>query len=121
MLKLQEEGKYTDQQINEMVRGGKLRGHIPGLGPVLPGYVTSRPSYSASDYATSSKVDFIFDVLRSDDRYSDHFARWESGGAGSSGAGSSGAGGSRGIDQDDAGEGNPSEGDDGEDADDQLT
>ncbi|GJU39008.1 hypothetical protein Tco_1191965 [Tanacetum coccineum] len=28
-----------------MVRGGKLRGHIPGVGPVLPGYVRSRLSY----------------------------------------------------------------------------
>ncbi|GKB25312.1 hypothetical protein Tco_0864713 [Tanacetum coccineum] len=74
-------------EINAMVRGGKLRGHIPGVGPVLPGYVRSRLSYSAP-VDRSNDVDFMMSLMRSDDRFADAFARYDSGGA-------SGSGGSR--------------------------
>ncbi|GJV34968.1 hypothetical protein Tco_1407445 [Tanacetum coccineum] len=74
-------------EINATVRGGKLRGHIPGVGPVLPGYVRSRLSYSAP-VDRSNDVDFMMSLMRSDDRFADAFARYDSGGA-------SGSGGSR--------------------------
>nr|GEZ98606.1 hypothetical protein [Tanacetum cinerariifolium] len=37
MLRLQGLGSYTDDQIMAMVRGGKQRGHILGVGRVLVG------------------------------------------------------------------------------------
>ncbi|GKF61530.1 hypothetical protein Tco_0181584 [Tanacetum coccineum] len=37
MQRLQALGKYTDDQIMVMVRKGKQRGHIPGVGQVLVG------------------------------------------------------------------------------------
>ncbi|GJS14730.1 hypothetical protein Tco_0409202 [Tanacetum coccineum] len=77
------------------VRGGKLRGHIPGVGPVMPGYVRSRLSYTAP-VDRSRDVDFMMNLMRSDNRFADAFARYDSGGA-------SGSGGSRARDSDDTG------------------
>ncbi|GKE10338.1 hypothetical protein Tco_1413889, partial [Tanacetum coccineum] len=76
-----------------MVRGGKLRGHIPGVGPVMPGYVRSRLSYTAP-VDRSRDVDFMMSLMRSDNRFADAFARYDSGGA-------SGSGGSRARDRED--------------------
>ncbi|GJY41937.1 putative reverse transcriptase domain, ribonuclease H-like domain, aspartic peptidase domain protein [Tanacetum coccineum] len=87
MRELEATGEHTTAEINAMVRGGKLRGHIPGVGPVLPGYVRSRLSYSAP-VDRSNDVDFMMSLMRSDDRFADAFARYDSGGA-------SGSGGSR--------------------------
>ncbi|GJX55676.1 hypothetical protein Tco_0285573 [Tanacetum coccineum] len=56
-----------------MVRGGKLRGHIPGVGPVMPGYVRSRLSYTAP-VDRSRDVDFMMNLMRSDNRFADAFA-----------------------------------------------
>ncbi|GKD59882.1 hypothetical protein Tco_1297391 [Tanacetum coccineum] len=39
MRELEATGEHTTAEINAMVRGGKLHGHIPGVGPVMPGYV----------------------------------------------------------------------------------
>ncbi|GJR32565.1 hypothetical protein Tco_1108797 [Tanacetum coccineum] len=75
--------------------GGKLRGHIPGVGPVMPGYVRFRLSYTAP-VDRSRDVDFMMNLMRSDNRFADAFARYDSGGA-------SGSGGSRARDSDDTG------------------
>ncbi|GJS23322.1 hypothetical protein Tco_0451954 [Tanacetum coccineum] len=42
--RLEATGEYTEDEINALARGGKLRGHIPGVGRVLPSRATSRPS-----------------------------------------------------------------------------
>ncbi|GJY99366.1 1-aminocyclopropane-1-carboxylate oxidase homolog 3-like protein [Tanacetum coccineum] len=83
MWELEATGEHTTAEINAMVRGGKLRGHIPGVGPVLLGYIRSRLSYSAP-----------LSLMRSDNRFADAFARYDSGGA-------SGSGGSRARDRED--------------------
>ncbi|GJW87091.1 reverse transcriptase domain-containing protein [Tanacetum coccineum] len=70
--------RHTTAEINAMVRGGKLRGHIPGVGLVLPGYVRSRLSYSAP-VDRRNDVDFMVSLMRSDDRFADAFARYDSG------------------------------------------
>ncbi|GJT44422.1 hypothetical protein Tco_0953137 [Tanacetum coccineum] len=84
MRELEATGEYTAAEINEMVRGGKLRGHIPAMGPVLPGYVRSRLSYSAP-VDRSNDVDFMMSLMRRDNRFADAFARYDSGGASGSG------------------------------------
>ena len=84
MRELEATGEHTTVEINAMVRGGKLRGHIPGVGPVLPGYVRSRLSYTAP-VDRSKDVDFMMSLMRSDDRFADAFAQYDSGGASGSG------------------------------------
>ncbi|GJV57786.1 F-box domain containing protein [Tanacetum coccineum] len=93
MRELEATGEHTTAEINAMVRGGKLRGHIPGVGPVMPGYVRSRLSYTAP-VDRSRDVDFMMSLMRSDNRFADAFARYDSGGA-------SGSGGSRARDRED--------------------
>ncbi|GJS24895.1 hypothetical protein Tco_0453527 [Tanacetum coccineum] len=90
-----------------MVRGGKLRGHIPGVGPVMPGYVRSRLSYTAP-VDRSRDVDFMMSLMRSDNRFADAFARYDSGGA-------SGSGGSRARDSEGGEDGDDTGGEDGGD------
>ncbi|GJR69923.1 hypothetical protein Tco_0015988 [Tanacetum coccineum] len=80
MRELEATGEHTTAEINAMVRGGKLRGHIPGVGPVMPGYVRSRLSYTAP-VDRSRDVDFMMSLMRSDNRFADAFARYDSGGA----------------------------------------
>ena len=92
MRQLEATGEYTTAEINKMVRGGKYRGHIPGVGQTLPGYVASRPSSAAPP----DKTEFLWNMLRSDDRYADAFAQW---------GGSGGAGTSRACDDDDGEDG----------------
>lgn len=84
MRELERSGQYTTAEINAMVRGGKLRGHIPGVGSVVPGYVQHRHSYTAP-VDRSKDVDFMMSLMRSDDRFADAFARYDSGGASGSG------------------------------------
>ncbi|GKG49013.1 hypothetical protein Tco_0513160, partial [Tanacetum coccineum] len=43
MKRLEATGKYTEDEINVLARGGKLRGHIPGVRRVFPSWATSRP------------------------------------------------------------------------------
>ncbi|GJR62338.1 zinc finger, PHD-type containing protein [Tanacetum coccineum] len=93
MRELEATGEHTTAEINAMVRGGKLRGHIPGVGPVMPGYVRSRLSYTAP-VDRSRDVDFMMNLMRSNNRFADAFARYDSGGA-------SGSGGSRARDRED--------------------
>ncbi|GJW68048.1 F-box domain containing protein [Tanacetum coccineum] len=44
MRRLEATGTYTDDEINRLARRGKQRGHIPGVGRVLPAPVTAGPS-----------------------------------------------------------------------------
>ncbi|GKE06882.1 hypothetical protein Tco_1398900 [Tanacetum coccineum] len=64
----------------------------------MPGYVRSRLSYTAP-VDRSRDVDFMMSSMRSDNRFADAFARYDSGGA----SGSGGSGGSRARDSDDTG------------------
>ncbi|GKA87300.1 hypothetical protein Tco_0809011 [Tanacetum coccineum] len=80
--RLEATGEYTEDEINALARGGKLRGHIPGVGRVLPSRATSRPSMPAPDKSLKSihkKVDFMMSLFRSDSKYSDMFKEFESG------------------------------------------
>ncbi|GKA52932.1 hypothetical protein Tco_0746247 [Tanacetum coccineum] len=43
---------YTEDEIMAIVRGGKQRGHIPGVGRVLPGQGTVIPPPSQSTHST---------------------------------------------------------------------
>ncbi|GKB27460.1 F-box domain containing protein [Tanacetum coccineum] len=84
MKRLEATGEYTEDEINALARGGKLRGHIPGVGRVLPSRATSRPSMPAPDKSLKSmhrKVDFMMSLFRSESKYSDMFKEFESGGA----------------------------------------
>ncbi|GJV72793.1 hypothetical protein Tco_1492788 [Tanacetum coccineum] len=88
MKRLEATGEYTEDEINALARGGKLRGHIPGVGRVLPSRATSRPSMPAPDKSLKSmhrKVDFMMSLFISDSKYSDMFKEFESGGASGSG------------------------------------
>ncbi|GKC44973.1 hypothetical protein Tco_1062695, partial [Tanacetum coccineum] len=88
MKRLEATGEYTEDEINALARGGKLRGHIPGVGRVLPSQATSRPSMPALDKSLKSmhrKVDFMRSLFRSDSKYSDMFKEFEPGGASGSG------------------------------------
>ncbi|GJV12939.1 F-box domain containing protein [Tanacetum coccineum] len=105
MKRLEATGEYTEDEINALARGGKLRGHIPGVGRVLPSRATSRPSMPAPDKSLKSmhrKVDFMMSLFRSDSKYSDMFKEFESGGA--SGSGGCGDDEESGDDEDDDGE-----------------
>ncbi|GJR15764.1 hypothetical protein Tco_0798416 [Tanacetum coccineum] len=53
---------------------------LAGVGPVMPGYVRSRLSYTAP-VDRSRDVDFMMNLMRSDNRFADAFARYDSGGA----------------------------------------
>ncbi|GJV21659.1 hypothetical protein Tco_1370679 [Tanacetum coccineum] len=89
MRRLEATGTYTDDEINRLARRGKQRGHIPGVGRVLPARATASPSTPASESTLNSlhkKVDFMMSLFKSDSKYSDMFLQFESGGAsGSSG------------------------------------
>ncbi|GJX83293.1 hypothetical protein Tco_0332774 [Tanacetum coccineum] len=76
MRELEATGEHTTAEINAMVQGGKLPGHIPGVGPVMPEYVRSRLSYIAP-FDRSGDVDFMMSLMRSDNRFADAFARRE--------------------------------------------
>ncbi|GJX73135.1 hypothetical protein Tco_0311730 [Tanacetum coccineum] len=47
--RLEATGEYTKDEINRLARGGKQRGHIPGVGRVLPAWATAGPSTPASE------------------------------------------------------------------------
>nr|GFB09040.1 F-box domain, leucine-rich repeat domain, L domain-like protein [Tanacetum cinerariifolium] len=88
MRRLESIGTYTDDEINRSTRGGKQRGHIAGVGRVLPARATTSPSTPAHDSMLNSlhkKVDFMMSIFKSDSKYSDMFLHFESGGASGSG------------------------------------
>ncbi|GJZ93877.1 hypothetical protein Tco_0666080 [Tanacetum coccineum] len=130
MLRLQGLGSYTEMgvpyiedEIMAIVRGGKQRGHIPGVGRVLPGQGTvippPPPCTHSSDVVKLKKrekvltrhVNMFMKLFRSDDKFSQMLTQLESqpeigGGSGSGGRGDD----EQGDDEDD--------GEDGEDEDD---
>nr|GEV57495.1 F-box domain, leucine-rich repeat domain, L domain-like protein [Tanacetum cinerariifolium] len=88
MRRLEATGTYTDDEINRLARGDKQRGHIPGVGRVLPARATASPSTPAHESTLNSlhkKVDFMMSLFKSDSKYSDTFSQLESGGASGSG------------------------------------
>ncbi|GKA97086.1 hypothetical protein Tco_0824980 [Tanacetum coccineum] len=105
MLRLQGLGTYTDDQIMAMVRGGKQRGHIPGVGRVLAGrgkdvldVLVPRCNHTSdvNELKKSNKklqqIDMITKAMSSDNRYSQLFTQLQSQHESGSGSGS-GAGG----------------------------
>ncbi|GKB33457.1 RNA-directed DNA polymerase, eukaryota [Tanacetum coccineum] len=114
---------YTEDEIMAIVRGGKQRGHIPGVGRVLPGQGTVIPppplcTHSSDvvklkkrEKALTRHVNMFMKLFRSDDKFSQMLTQLESqpeigGGSGSGGRGDD----EQGDDEDD--------GEDGEDEDD---
>ncbi|GJX64351.1 hypothetical protein Tco_0298694 [Tanacetum coccineum] len=88
MRRLEATGTYTDDEINRLARRGKQRGHIPGVGRVLPARATAGPTTPASESTLNSlhkKVDFMMSLFKSNSKYSDMFSQFESGGASGSG------------------------------------
>ncbi|GJU92938.1 hypothetical protein Tco_1317694 [Tanacetum coccineum] len=73
---------YTEDEIMAIVRGGKQRGHIPGVGRVLPGQGTVIPPPSQSTHSTdiarlkkrekqlTKQVNMFMRLFRSDDKFS---------------------------------------------------
>nr|GEX07665.1 F-box domain, leucine-rich repeat domain, L domain-like protein [Tanacetum cinerariifolium] len=102
-------GTYTDDEINRLARGGKQRGHIAGVGRVLPARATASPSTPAHDSTLNSlhkKVDFMMSIFKSDSKYSDMLSQFESGGAsGSGGCGDEEEGADHQDDEDEDGDG----------------
>ncbi|GJV42273.1 hypothetical protein Tco_1420713 [Tanacetum coccineum] len=94
---------YTEDEIMAIVRGGKQRGHIPGVGRVLPGQGTVIPPPSQSTHSADiarlkkrekrlTKQVNMFMRFRSDDKFSQMLNQLESqpeygGGSGSGGCG----------------------------------
>ncbi|GJT27519.1 hypothetical protein Tco_0907794 [Tanacetum coccineum] len=88
MRRLEATSTYIDDEINRLARRGKQRGHIPGVGTVLPAQATAGPSTPAFESTLNSlhkKVDFMMSIFKSDSKYSDMFSQFESGGASGSG------------------------------------
>ncbi|GKE27658.1 hypothetical protein Tco_1443042 [Tanacetum coccineum] len=95
MRRLEATGTYTDDEINRLARRGKQRGHIPGVGRVLPARATAGPSTPAYESTLNSlhkKVDFMMSLFKSDSKYSDMFSQFESGGVNGNGSSASGSG-----------------------------
>ncbi|GJT12171.1 reverse transcriptase domain-containing protein [Tanacetum coccineum] len=95
---------YTEDEIMAIVRGGKQRGHIPGVGRVLPGQGTVIPPPSQSTHSAdiarlkkrekrlTKQVNMFMRLFRSDDKFSQMLTQLESqpeygGGSGSGGCG----------------------------------
>ncbi|GJV16283.1 hypothetical protein Tco_1361606 [Tanacetum coccineum] len=53
MRRLEATGTYTDDEINCLARRGKQRGHIPGVGRVLPARVTAGPKFKSGGASRS--------------------------------------------------------------------
>ncbi|GJY03933.1 hypothetical protein Tco_0369873 [Tanacetum coccineum] len=79
MLRLQGLSTYTHDQIMAMVRGGKQRGHIPGVA-------------QKKQQAAPEQIDMITRAMSSDDRYSQLFTQLQSQHESGSGSGSGAAG-----------------------------
>ncbi|GKA38868.1 hypothetical protein Tco_0731419 [Tanacetum coccineum] len=105
---------YTEDEIMAIVRGGKQRGHIPGVGRFLPGQRTvippSPPCTHSSNVAKMKKsekvltrqVNMFMKLFKSDDKFSHMLSQLESqpeigGGSGSGGCGDD----EQGYDEDD--------------------
>nr|GFC58217.1 hypothetical protein [Tanacetum cinerariifolium] len=95
---------YTEDEIMSIVRGGKQRGHIPGVGQVFPGQDTVIPPLSQSTHSAdivrlkkrenllTKQVNMFMRLFRSDDKFSQMLTQLQSqpeygGGSGSGGCG----------------------------------
>nr|GFB41973.1 hypothetical protein [Tanacetum cinerariifolium] len=95
---------YIEDEIMAIVRGGKQRRHIPGVGRVLPGQGTVIPPPSQSTHFAdiarlkkhekllTKQVNMFMRLFRSDDKFSQMLTQLESqpeygGGSGSGGCG----------------------------------
>nr|GEZ46219.1 F-box domain, leucine-rich repeat domain, L domain-like protein [Tanacetum cinerariifolium] len=81
MRRLEATGTYTDDEINHLARRGKHRGHILGVGRVLPAQVTACPSRPAPESTLKilhKMMDFMMRLFKSNSKYSDAFLQFES-------------------------------------------
>ncbi|GJZ33652.1 hypothetical protein Tco_0579088 [Tanacetum coccineum] len=81
---------YTKDEIMAIVRGGKQRGHIPGVGRVLPGQGTVIPPPSQSTHSVdiarlkkrekrlTKQVNMFMRLFKSDDKFSQILNQLES-------------------------------------------
>ncbi|GJS43621.1 F-box protein-like protein isoform X1 [Tanacetum coccineum] len=107
MVRLQGLGTYTDDQIMTMVRQGKQRGHIPGVGRVLAGRgkdVLDVDELKRSNKQLQKQIDMITKAMSSDDRYSQLFTQLQSQHESGSGSGCGAGGDDESGDDEDADE-----------------
>ncbi|GJU50988.1 hypothetical protein Tco_1220543 [Tanacetum coccineum] len=120
---------YTDEEINALARKGKQRGHLPGVGRVLPGRATDvlipppppppQCTHNSGDVKKLKKknkyltkqVNLMMKLFRSDDKFSQMLNQYES--TPEFGSGSGGCGDDEMADDEDGGE----DGEDEEDGD----
>nr|GEY33457.1 hypothetical protein [Tanacetum cinerariifolium] len=107
---------YTEDEIMAIVHGGKQRGHIPGVGRVLPGQGTiisppSQGTYSADitrlkkrEKLLTKQVNMFMRLFRSDDKFSQMLTQLKSQPAYGGGSGSGGCGDDEPGDDEDGGE-----------------
>ncbi|GJT44554.1 retrotransposon protein, putative, ty3-gypsy subclass [Tanacetum coccineum] len=135
MLRLQALGSntpsgvpYTDEEINALARKGKQRGHLPGVGRVLPGRATDvlipppppppQCTHNSGDVEKLKKknkyltkqVNLMMKLFRSDDKFSQMLNQYES--TPEFGSGSGGCGDDEMADDEDGGEDEEDEEDD---------
>nr|GEY76809.1 hypothetical protein [Tanacetum cinerariifolium] len=105
---------YTEDEIMDIVCGGKQRGHIPGVGRVLSRHGTVIPPPSQSTHSVditrlkkrekrlTKQVNMFMRLFRSDEKFSQMLKQLESQPEHGSGSGSGGCGdGEPGYDEDD--------------------
>nr|GFB16809.1 hypothetical protein [Tanacetum cinerariifolium]GFB16833.1 hypothetical protein [Tanacetum cinerariifolium] len=114
---------YTEDEIMAIVRGGKQRGHIPGVGRVLPGQGTVIPPPSQSTHSAdiarlkkrekllTKQVNMFMRLFRSDDKFSQMLTQLESQPEYGGGSGSGGCRDDEPGDDEDGGEDEEEEGD----------
>nr|GEU43179.1 hypothetical protein [Tanacetum cinerariifolium] len=110
---------YTEEEINALARKGKQRGHLPGVGRVLPGRATdvlSPPppqcTHNSVDVEKLKKknkyltrqVNLMMKLLRSDDKFSQMLNQYESSPEFGKASGSGGCGDDKMVDNEDGGE-----------------
>ncbi|GJS01441.1 retrotransposon protein, putative, ty3-gypsy subclass [Tanacetum coccineum] len=111
---------YTDEEINAMARKGKQRGHLPGVGRVLPGRARDvlilppppppQCTHNSGDVEKLKKknkyltkqVNLMMKLFRSDDKFSQMLTQYES--TPEFGSGSGGCGDDEIADDEDGGE-----------------
>ncbi|GJW89678.1 hypothetical protein Tco_0167231 [Tanacetum coccineum] len=111
---------YTDEEINAMARKGKQRGHLPGVGRVLPGRARDvlipppppppQCTHNSDDVQKLKKknkyltkqVNLMMKLFRSDDKFSQMLRQYES--TPEFGSGSGGCGDDEIADDEDGGE-----------------
>ncbi|GJX11032.1 signal peptide peptidase-like protein 2 [Tanacetum coccineum] len=79
MRRMEATGTYTDDEINLLARRGKQRGHIPGIGRVLPARATASPNIESGERTLEMRHDIISELkgktIGRRERYKDRRAR----------------------------------------------